>query len=65
MEDNDLLDEQQWEIEELKRVLRLVEFGSCDGCGRGHFCYWCSIQDEFNFEMGHHMPECPVGKALA
>jgi hypothetical protein len=52
------------EIERLRVALRLVEFGSCDGCGRGGFCHWCSQQDEFDFQPDH-LPACPVAAALA
>jgi hypothetical protein len=49
----------------LVAALREVEFGSCDGCGRGGYCLWCSRQEEFDYEAESHLPNCPVGLALA
>jgi hypothetical protein len=51
-------------VEALVAALRLVEFGSCDGCGAGRFCLWCSQQDEFEYSR-EHLADCPVAKALA
>lgn len=61
-----------WDYAELQidhneaiEALEYVQFGSCDGCGRGGFCYWCSNHPDFNFEEETHLPKCPVGKVLA
>lgn len=52
------------EIELLRDALRLVEFGSCDGCGRGVYCFWCSKQEEFAYESRAHLVGCPVAAVL-
>lgn len=60
-------------IRELEAALRLVEFGSCDGCGYlgDHgYCVWCSWRANGEGRMdpdpgsGAHLPECPIRKAL-
>ena len=64
-----MISEEQQIIRNLKAALREVEFGSCDGCGGSCYCHWCSNHEDFDYDIGReetgHLPDCPVGSALA
>lgn len=54
-------------------ALRLVEYGSCDGCGGHNMCvlcgadahgYWDEARDEHIPEAELHEKTCAVGQAL-
>lgn len=50
------------------KALKLVEFGSCDACGSGSYCAWCTNSDvhEDNYwGTNSHRKDCPVAAALS
>jgi hypothetical protein len=54
-------------VEQLEAALRLVEFGSCDACGHGAFCLWCTSRDDdkdYEVREREHRSNCPVAAAL-
>jgi hypothetical protein len=59
-------------INALSSLVRLLEWGSCDGCGNHAFCPLCHQakeilswdEDEPVNRAGFHKPDCPVKIAL-
>jgi len=56
-------------LEELRAALELVQWGSCDACGRLNYCPVCHEPrtrpgDECEEVPGQHLDKCPVGRAL-
>jgi hypothetical protein len=53
--------------EAAEAALRLIEFGSCDACGHGEFCLWCTSRDDdrdYEVREREHRSNCPVAAAL-
>jgi hypothetical protein len=67
-----LFNKMQGRIDMLSSLVRLLEWGSCDGCGNHAYCPLCSQakesmswdEDEPVNHAGFHKPDCPVKIAL-
>jgi hypothetical protein len=59
-------------INKLEGLVRLLEWGSCDGCGNHNYCPLCYQEkehfawdeDDPGIRAGIHKPNCPVKLAL-